>query len=123
MKHVTPRECLALCEKGALLVDVREDYMNTFKTFDVPEVMFLPYTQFQEKYASLPDDRHLIIADAAGINSKKAVEFLLKHGFEKIANLAGGIVEWERDGLPLVTDKRERLTGSCMCMLRKRERK
>jgi len=44
-------------------------------------------------------------------------------GFENIANMAGGMVEWERDGLPLKIDKTERLSGSCACMLRKRENK
>ena len=35
-------------------------------------------------------------------------------GFIRIANMAGGIVDWERDGLPLKTNIEERLSGSCM---------
>jgi 3-mercaptopyruvate sulfurtransferase SseA len=42
-------------------------------------------------------------------------------GFEKIANLAGGIVDWERDGLPITTDITKRLSGSCICQLKPRE--
>ncbi len=49
--------------------------------------------------------------------------FFKDKGFENIANMAGGLVEWERDGLPLKSDKSERLSGSCACMLRKREKK
>jgi hypothetical protein len=35
--------------------------------------------------------------------------------------MAGGIVDWERDGLPLKTNIEERLSGSCMCQLKPRE--
>ncbi len=43
------------------------------------------------------------------------------HGYENVANMAGGIVDWERDGLPLTTDISNRLSGSCMCQLKARE--
>ena len=35
--------------------------------------------------------------------------------------MAGGIVDWERDGLPVKTNIEERLSGSCMCQLKPRE--
>jgi 3-mercaptopyruvate sulfurtransferase SseA len=43
------------------------------------------------------------------------------HGYDNVANMAGGIVDWERDGLPLTTDINNRLSGSCMCQLKARE--
>jgi len=51
------------------------------------------------------------------------MEFLLKKGFSNLANLAGGIVDWERDGLPLRIDRTEQLDGSCVCQLRPRNKK
>lgn len=61
----------------------------------------------------------MIFADAAGIHSKEAVTFLTGKGLgEHVANMAGGLVEWERHGLPLVIDKNGRISGSCMSMLR-----
>ncbi len=123
IKHLTPAEAAEACAQGALLVDVREDYMNAFKTFDVPEIIRCPYSKIEHTYQQLPKSRFLIFADAAGIHSKASVEFLTEKGYEKIANMAGGLIEWERDGLPLVINKTERLTGSCMCQLRQREKK
>ena len=58
-------------------------------------------------------------ADSAGINSKEVVFFLKRKGFESIANMAGGIIEWERDGIPVKINIKERLTGSCMCQLKR----
>ena len=67
-------------------------------------------------------DRYIIFADAVGLRSKEAVIFLKGKGYDKIANMAGGIVDWERDGLPIATDIRNRLSGSCMCQLKPREK-
>jgi len=120
--HVSPREAVELCKRGALLVDVREEYMNRFKMFDVNDLIFCPLSILEKNYNDLPKDNPLIFADASGLKSKEAARILMKRGVSNIANLAGGIVEWERDGCPLVIDKKERLSGSCMCMLRKRDK-
>jgi rhodanese-related sulfurtransferase len=91
--------------------------------FGVPEVVYCPLSVLKCHYDSLPDSRPLIVADAAGLRSREAVELLRNRGItEGIINLAGGLIEWERDGLPLVIDKTERLTGSCMCQLRPRDK-
>jgi len=121
--HVSPRETVELCERGAVLIDVREDYMNRFKIFDVEELIFCPLSILEDKYKELPYHKPLIFADAAGLRSKEAVLLLKSKGKKNIANMAGGIVEWERDNYPLIIDKSERLTGSCMCMLRPRDKK
>jgi rhodanese-related sulfurtransferase len=123
MLHVSPREAVELCKKGAVLIDVREDYMNRFKMFDVENLIFCPLSMLEARYKELPLDKPMIFADAVGLKSKEAVKFLIKTGINNIANMASGIVGWERDGCPLVIDKSERLTGSCMCMLRPRDKK
>jgi rhodanese-related sulfurtransferase len=121
--NVSPREAFELVEKGALIVDVREEYLRSFKSFKVQEVFYLPKSKITGEYKILPFERYLIFADTVGLRSKEAVIFLRKKGFEKIANMAGGIVDWERDGLPIATDITTRLSGSCMCQLKPRETK
>lgn len=102
---------------------MHEDYRNRFKMFDEDELIFCPESMLMEKYKELPTDKPMIFADAAGVKSKKATLFIKNLGINNIANMAGGIVEWERDGCPLIIDISERLTGSCMCMLRPRDKK
>jgi rhodanese-related sulfurtransferase len=119
--NVSPREAYDLCRKGAVIVDVREEYLNNFKNFDVPGTLFLPFSILLQKLSELPLDKHLIFADTVGLRSKEAVVLLKSKGYIKIANMAGGIVDWERDGLPLKTNVQERLTGSCICQLKPRE--
>lgn len=120
--NLSPAETLEICKKGGIIVDVREDYLNRYKMFDVEEIIFCPQSILAKNLHELPSDKPLIIADSTGINSKKAMLLLKEKGFKNIANMAGGMVEWERDGLPIKEDKTERLTGSCACMLRRRDK-
>ena len=119
--NISPREAHELVRKGALIVDVREENLRSFKFFDVPGLIYLPKSKLAEEFENLPSDNYLIFADTVGLRSKEAVIFLQENGLKKIANLAGGIVDWERDGLPVTTDINIRLSGSCMCQLKPRE--
>jgi rhodanese-related sulfurtransferase len=121
--NVSPREAFELCGKGAVIVDVREEYLNNFKNFDVPEIVFIPISKLVKNLSEMPKDKYLIFADTVGLRSKEAVILYKKRGYCRIANMAGGIVDWERDGLPLKTNIEERLSGSCMCQLKPKEGK
>jgi rhodanese-related sulfurtransferase len=109
-------------ENNAIIVDVRETRLTWYKRFDVPEVIHIPNSELIEKYSSLPGNVPLIIADSVGLRSHEAMELLMGKGFTNIANLAGGIVNWESDGLPLKKDITEQLDGSCACQLRPRHK-
>jgi rhodanese-related sulfurtransferase len=110
-------------ENNAIILDVRELRLTGYKNFDVPKVINIPNSTLEEDYKSLPKDVPLIVADSVGLRSHEAMEFLQSKGFTNIANLAGGIVDWERDGLPLKKDITEQLDGSCVCQLRPRHKK
>jgi rhodanese-related sulfurtransferase len=121
--NLTPKESFELCDKGALIVDVREEYMNSFKMFKVEKLFYLPFSELDQYFSDLPKDKPLIFADAVGLKSRESVLFMEAHGYKNTANMVGGIVDWERDGLPINTDITARLSGSCMCQLRPREGK
>lgn len=116
--HLSPREAHELCQKGAILLDLRLELLFKAKRFDVPEMNYCHHDEIDSYYHHLPTDRLIIVADAVGIHSKEVVEFLQMKGYKNIANLVGGIHDWERDGLPIVVDKDETMTGGCMCQLR-----
>lgn len=121
VRNLTPKETFKLCGEGAMIVDVRESYLNNFKMFNVGNVICLPYSELAGSYSDLPGDKLLIFADAVGLRSRESVLFMNENGYENAYNMAGGIVDWERDGLPLTTDINNRLSGSCMCQLKARE--
>jgi len=119
--NLTPKESYELCSEGAIIVDVREPYLNNCKMFNAGNVIYLPYSELASSYSDLPREILLIFADAVGLKSRESVLFMNEHGYENAFNMAGGIVDWERDGLPLTTDINNRLSGSCMCQLKTRE--
>ena len=119
---LSPREAFLLIQKGALYVDLRDTDFSDFKIPDVPDIFLLPQKMLKTAFNKLPADRHLILADSSGLHSKAAVKFLKENGYEKVAHLAGGFVEWERDGFPVRVDVNERLSGACACQLKPRER-
>jgi len=110
-------------ENNAVILDVREQNMTGYKRFDVPRVIYIPLSRLADDYLSLPADLPLIVADSVGLRSHDAMNFLSGKGFSNIANLAGGLVDWERDGLPLRKDITEQLDGSCICQLKPRHKK
>ena len=112
-----------LNEENAVLLDVRASYLQDFKRFDVPRSLQIAFEELTERAAGLPKEVFYICADSAGIFSQNAAQILIDAGFEKAGNLAGGLVDWERAGLPVTTDIHERLSGSCMCQLKPREKK
>ena len=116
--HLSPREAHELCLKGAILLDLRLELLFINKRFDVPECLHCVYDEISDYYHHLPTNRPIIIADAVGIHSKEIVDYLQGKGYTQVANLVGGICEWERDSLPIIIDNDETMTGGCLCQLR-----
>jgi len=120
LRHVSGTESLEILKEEGVMLDVRPEFELT-KLMNIEHILYISYDEIKDHYNELPKDTWLIIADAVGLRSKETAFFLLGIGFSKILHLAGGVVEWERDGLPVTLDKSRRLTGSCMCQLKRRE--
>lgn len=116
--NLSPREVVEECKNGAIILDMRRDYEISYKQFDVQNTIFARPDYVTEHYDELPKDKPLIIADHAGIHSKEITLFLMEKGFQNVANLAGGIFEWDKDALPLKIDTNSQLSGQCLCVLR-----
>ena len=113
--NVSPLQAFKFSQEGAIIVDVREEYLNRYKIFDVDGLIFCPLKELPGLIVGLPTDKPLIIADASGIHSPEAVKILLKQGFTgSCANLSGGLVDWEHTGLPVKINYDERVAGQCV---------
>lgn len=121
IKQLSGSDFLKIEPELIILLDVRLEY-ELFRLFDVPNIIYMPYDKFDEGLKSLPNE-YILVADAVGLRSREVVNKLIKKGFDKIANPPGGFVDWERDGLPVSTDKSKILTGSCLCQLKIKQKK
>ncbi len=116
--HLSCEEVITLCKDGAILVDIREEFETVARQFAVKNMILLPNSILKAHFNELPHNNLLIIADSVGLRSKAAVLFLKDQGFNLIANLAGGIVDWERAGYKVNKNPAEMLHGQCACMLK-----
>jgi rhodanese-related sulfurtransferase len=82
-----------------LLVDVREP--NEFETVRIEGAVLMPLSTFAVRFNELPRDRPLLLQCAVGGRSATATAHLLASGYRDVTNVAGGIVSWERAGLPV----------------------
>lgn len=119
--HLSPREALPFLEDGAILVDLREGLERNGRGFKVKNLVVLPYRELAAAMDTLPRGTPLILADCVGLKSKDALRYLVEHGYESVASLNGGMVDWQGDGLPTIIDREEELAGSCTCRLRPRK--
>jgi rhodanese-related sulfurtransferase len=100
-REVCPTTTRRLLGEGTLLVDVRERAEVARLAFDVPGVVVLPLSEFEQRFAELPRDRDLVLACESGPRSLKATYFLMFQGYTRVANMDGGIQKWARKGFPI----------------------
>jgi rhodanese-related sulfurtransferase len=82
-----------------LIVDVREP--NEFAAVRLDGVVLVPMSSFAERFSELPKDRPLLLMCAAGSRSAAATAHLIRNGYTDVVNVAGGITEWQKAGLPV----------------------
>ena len=100
-REVCPTTTRRLLAEGALLVDVRERAEVARMAFDVPALVQMPLSEFEQRFDELPRDRPLVLACESGPRSLKATYFLMYQGFTDVANMDGGLAKWARKGFPV----------------------
>ena len=114
---LSPKEAFAHLKDCAILVDIRPEYETNYRVFDVPKVFYLPYELYRDGFDIIPKDVFLIVADSVGNRSTEVARYLQEQGYPQVAYMTGGVVAWDRDGLPLSKDKEYEMVGGCACRL------
>ncbi|HSN47487.1 MAG TPA: rhodanese-like domain-containing protein [Flavobacterium sp.] len=89
---------------GALLVDVRELDEVQQLAFDVPNIIHIPLTQFEERFTEIPKDKEVVTVCKNGGRSLRAAGFLVNHGYDKVVNMKHGLIRWAQKGFPTQGD-------------------
>ncbi len=115
--EVSPAKALALINNGALLVDVREPKEVASKSFDVSTIAQIPLRELKNRFQEIPVDRKVIIACHSGNRSLMATRFLMNHGYTQVVNMQQGIVRWEKEGLPVKNELKQKSGSRLMQFL------
>jgi len=62
----------------------------------------VPLSELNSRLAEIPRDKPVVPLCHAGMRSGQAAQILRKAGFPRVANLHGGMVQWQALGLPVV---------------------
>jgi len=96
--ELTPQEAAERVNQGdADLVDVREPY--EFEAGHIDGARHVPIPELSEFAQTLDPQRPVVFVCRVGARSGMAAQAFRRAGFEAY-NLAGGMVAWERSGLP-----------------------
>lgn len=90
--------------RPALIVDVRE--ADEYAAVRVDGSLHVPTSQLGTRLAEIPRDRPVLVLCASGSRSAAVTDHLIGNGWTDVGNVAGGIVAWERFGLPVLRGPR-----------------
>lgn len=101
-EDVDVQQAQVMVQQGALLLDVREQ--SEYDEVHAPNVMLIPLGQLPARMNELTSHKDQVIAVMchSGRRSAKAVKLLEEAGYNRLSNVNGGIVAWEKAGLPVV---------------------
>ncbi len=92
-------ETLAARAGELLVLDVREPDEFDGPLGHIRSARLIPLGQLEKRAAELERTRPVVVVCRSGARSAQATALLQRHGFPKVANLAGGMMRWRTEGL------------------------
>jgi rhodanese-related sulfurtransferase len=115
VKEICPTTTQQWVKDGALLVDVREENEITQVAYDVPSIMNIPLSEFEDRFKEIPKDRTVVVVCQSGGRSLRAAGFLINHGYENVVNMKHGMKRWLERGFPVKGSEQSIMEGSSCC--------
>lgn len=105
VQEITPQEAFAeLDSSDAVLIDTREPHEYADVHLE-GSTLIPPAMVAAEIEKAAPDKSARVIMHCrSGVRSLVAAETLVKMGYEDVVSVAGGILEWQEQGLPTASD-------------------
>ncbi len=103
IKEMTPEEFTerASAAPAPLLVDVREEWELAIARLE--QAVHIPMGELPDRMAELPRDRDIVLLCRSGMRSAQVTRFLEREGYQRVWNLAGGILAWSERLDPSLT--------------------
>ncbi|MBA3342340.1 MAG: molybdopterin-synthase adenylyltransferase MoeB [Gemmatimonadaceae bacterium] len=100
--EISPRTLAERLARGddIQLLDVREDW--EWQIARIPEARLIPLPSLEGALETLDRARETVVYCKAGTRGLRAAEQLAAAGFDRVANMKGGILAWSEEVDPLV---------------------
>lgn len=113
---ICPTSTQAWIANGATLVDVRESWEVENLSFDAPQVINIPISEFEERYPELSQDQKLVLVCHDGDRALRATAYLISKGYngDNVVAMKHGMVRWVQKGFAVKGDTSQ-ITDSHGC--------
>lgn len=99
--EISLEEAIAKQEAGAFILDVRQP--EEWNEYHVPGSTLIPLGELASRVNELPRDREIVVVCRSGNRSGQGRDILLNAGFTQVTSLAGGLLQWQAAGYPVVS--------------------
>ncbi len=97
--NLSPTGLTQEVNRGATLIDLRND--DAYKTGHITGAKNIAPDEIEKFLSKTAKDSDIVLYCATGNTSAKTVIKLRKQGFTNVKHLVGGIIEWDKENLPL----------------------
>jgi rhodanese-related sulfurtransferase len=104
LREICPTTAMGWVRNGALMVDVREQEEVDSVAYDVPCLLHIPLTDFENRYKEIPMDVPVVMLCRSGVRSLRAAGFLVHHGYRQVVKMQHGLLRWVQKGNPTKGD-------------------
>ena len=97
IEDITPSEYIRRCDSGELwqLLDVRDAWEIAIARIE--QTIDIPMTEISARFTELDTSRPVAVLCHSGGRSARVANYLSQCGFDRVANIVGGIEAWSSD--------------------------
>jgi rhodanese-related sulfurtransferase len=99
--EITVAQAAQKRDQGAFILDVREP--SEWVQFHIPGATLIPLGDLPNRLNEVPKDREVVVVCRTGHRSAQGRDILTQAGFTNVTSMAGGVTEWQAQGLPIAT--------------------
>jgi rhodanese-related sulfurtransferase len=101
--EISVEQASAKRDQGAFILDVRQP--EEWEQGHIPGSTLIPLGELPGRLGEVPQDKEIVVVCRSGNRSTKGRDILLDAGYKQVASMAGGVTQWQRKGLPVVSGK------------------
>ncbi len=87
--------------QGAFILDVRQP--DEWNQVHIPGATLIPLGELSSRLKEVPTDREVVVVCRSGNRSQQGRDILRSAGYTQVTSMAGGVVQWQAQGLPVVS--------------------
>lgn len=99
--EITP-QWVAAHRNEVNILDVRTKVETDEETLHIEGALLIPINELRSRLADVPTNKPVMTICRAGKRSVLAASILKENGWLQVANIRGGLLQWQEEGLPVL---------------------